>query len=295
MSLRALAESIDRKEILLPILQKFLKDEKAAIESGKKTRKDVEIEEANLTIKAEEERKREFNHGEEVGRYFHPSALGVCLRRLAFGVFQAPVNDAKGGNEFLREYMVFAIGTAVHIAFQNLCDRAGVLKRREAAIESKKLELLGHADGILSINDLAYVLEIKSINTRGMTMLRAPKPEHVKQVHAYMRVLKIDCAIVVYIDKDRSSFKEYVVPFDRAYYMKEVRKRKNKAFRCIDNRKLPLAEGDSPHRFPCSFCEFSRICYDSMGLAAWAKKAKVTILKKKSYDRRNSKKGSLYA
>jgi len=275
-SLKSLSGSFDRKEILVPCLKKFLARENAQVISGKLTSKDIVVHDADMTVACFTARKKHYNHQTEPeGEFFHPSRLGACMRQVAFGAFRADSDEAKTGEGLLREAMVFEMGTYVHVLFQNLCERAGILESREVAICRKDLKILGHADGIVCIDGIRYLLEIKTINTRGFTLLTEAKPEHVKQIHAYMRALRLKSAIVVYFDKDRNTLKEFVVRFNHAYYLSNVKRRIRQFFKCIRRRLLPAREAEDPHRFPCSFCAYSRLCWSTDHLKKWMSQNKV--------------------
>lgn len=274
MSISALAQSLNRGEILLPRLKQFLAKERAALESNGMRDRDVVITDAMLSVACFTARAAEYNHRERLeGQYFHPSALGVCLRKMWFGQKGAPPNGDPSGTDLLRSHMIFEMGTYLHVLFQNLCERAGYLKAREVAIRSRKRMLLGHGDGILEIDGERYLLEFKTVNSRGFTMVRdKPHEGYIKQVTAYMRVLKLKKCILVYVNKDNGMMKEFLVLYDRNFYLKQVKTRIRRYFRYVDANEVPKREGPQANLFPCNFCEFSRVCWDTYELKKWMKK-----------------------
>ena len=175
------------------------------------------------------------------------------------------------GDTLLHDAMVFEIGTYFHVLFQNLCERAGYLVKREVAIKNSELRILGHGDGVLSIKGHKYLLEIKTCNSRTFIGLNQPKEEHKKQITAYMKALNLRWAIVIYMDKDRQGLKEFVVQYQDSYWRKEVAPRIETYFNALRTNKLPEQEGFSPSKFPCAYCEFTRICYDPMASRKWLK------------------------
>lgn len=276
-TLRALAESIERKEILIPFLKKYLIEEAKLIRAKKVSSREITLKDARMSVVAFKRREKEYNHDTVIeGQYFHPSALGVCMRQLFFGATDAIPNDDDTGAELLRTTVIFETGTYIHVLLQNLCKRAGCLVKREVAIQNEVLGILGHADGIIRIGGRKYLLEIKTINDRGFTMTTEVQPAHKKQIHAYMRALGLDAAVVLYYNKNTQNMKEFVVPYDEAYYRKEVRGRIRHFNRAVEHHFLPAREGEIPTKYPCMFCGFSRLCFDSRALAKWCAQNKIT-------------------
>ena len=156
-----------------------------------------------------------------------------------------------------------------YVLFQNLCERAGVLTAREIEIVDAKNKHLGHADGRLHIDGIDYLLEIKTVNARGFASLHEPKEGHKMQTHAYMKSIGLQQAVIIYMNKDTSMLKEFVIPYDEAYYQQSCKPRIVRYFHSVKNLLLPEKEGTSPSSFPCSYCAHKRICYDPFRLNKW--------------------------
>lgn len=265
MSLSSLIKSIEGGEILSPIIKKFLLNERRGITKGLKDRDALVIEDARLSRKALYERILEYQKRKVPinGEFFHPSSLGSCMRQVWFSAVDAPRQEIYTGESVLRDYLTLETGTYTHIMFQNLCERAGVLKQREVEIKDADERLIGHTDGILDI-ERDYVLEIKTINGRQFTSLgKESKDAHKKQMHAYMKVLDIPAAIIMYLEKNLHHVKEFIVPFEEGYYQKQVAPRVNYFFKSLRRNIMPFREGSNPKKFPCSWCPFIRVCWDS--------------------------------
>jgi hypothetical protein len=72
----------------------------------------------------------------------------------------------------------------------------------EMFVEDTDLKYCGHCDGIcLSRAGNKFVFEFKTISKSQYGQLKAAKPEHVVQCHAYMHALKLSQAVVLYLDK----------------------------------------------------------------------------------------------
>jgi len=160
---------------------------------------------------------------------------------------------------------------------QNLLDRMGVLKAREIPLEDTVLRIEGHADGIVALGSKDYVLEIKSINEYGFIALRDAKPEHKEQVNLYMHCLKIPRAFILYENKNRQEWKEYMIPFDTDLF-KEQKCRIKVVEHALEEHVPPpkLTNKDG-----CRWCNFTDVC-DQAGTFGTPKRKKVKLVKRSS-------------
>lgn len=262
-----------RGEILLPRLRVFLEKEYELQTTGRAKHKAVVRHDAQMTIDCFKNRIETYNHSQPVGEFFHPSALGACLRMLWYQEMKAPRNNKTTGHNLLRSHVTLEQGTYIHVFFQNLCERAGYLIQREFLTHSVPHKIIGHADGVLLINGEKYLLEIKSSNTRRFAQLvKGPYDEHKRQIMAYMKVLKLKKALIVYIDKDKSDTKEFCINYDEDFFQRFCAPRIKQHFRNIRNpRKPPAREGTNPNKLPCSYCDFNRVCHDSLEIKKYEK------------------------
>ena len=247
MSLGVLIKSLRRDKLLIPLLKEHLAKEAELISKGKRSHKDTVQTDAQQTIACFKERLKEYNHRQKIdGDYFHPSQLGACLRAMFFDVKGAPRDGMTTRDELLRSHLIFEFGTYAHVLFQNLCERAGVLTSREIAIVDPINRHLGHADGKLRISGIDYLLEIKTINSRGFSSLKEPKEAHKMQMMAYMKSLKLQWGIIIYMDKDTSRLCEFTVAYSDYYYQQKVAPRIDRYFKGLSKNWIPDREGDSP-------------------------------------------------
>lgn len=89
----------------------------------------------------------------------------------------------------------------------------------EVLLVDPELKLQGHPDGYLLEEDGSIsVLEFKSIGGQGAAAIaKAPKSEHVSQVHAYFHLTGFSRARIIYFDKGRyglESVTEHIVERD---------------------------------------------------------------------------------
>jgi hypothetical protein len=140
---------------------------------------------------------------------FRASGSGTCRRRQMFRVISMPGRyeiDPKLAS-------IFMTGDFVHLKWQMAGLTAGWLDQAEVAWDSPELNLGGTLDGIL---DDGSGLEIKSINTRGFSMVNkfGADPKHLRQVHSYMKLTEIDTFSIVYEDKNTQDYREFRVRKD---------------------------------------------------------------------------------
>ncbi len=174
--------------------------------------------------------------------YLRASGLyKVCARREA--IFCARPSADVPTKTSVGLQLTFDIGKAIHHLYQNYylgpmgrlwgdwfcarcdavvfrgtmpgtCPRCDVgrsaLTYHEMRVIDHRLRYSGHPDGLLvdSPTDVKprMVGEIKSVSTYQYKELRnGPQTEHVIQVHAYMRLLKLSDALLIYADKGRQA------------------------------------------------------------------------------------------
>lgn len=265
--LKAVLSKMGKGAVLTPVLSQFLDREALAQAADSSVRRRIARHDAILTIRAMRHRHAEFSHGVKAeGFEFHPSAIGQCLRKLWFEQHDAP-RDRRAKDDRLQTYLTFELGSYLHVIVQNLCERAGILLEREFQLVSKAYAIRGTCDGILRIGGLRYVLEIKSINSgQWVKVQREPKFEHKQQAMAYMHVLGIPWAVILYVNKDRSIVKEFTIAYDKEFFQTHFFERAMTFKKHLDKRTMPSREGDSPSRMPCSFCQYASLCFSDSRL-----------------------------
>ena len=109
---------------------------------------------------------------------------------------------------------VFDTGHDTHERLQRYLEQSGVLLQAEVPIENADYEIKGHTDGIIEINGIKGILEIKSINSSGFYSLYSPKEDHLIQINVYMFCTGIERAVLLYECKDNQELKEFYVKLD---------------------------------------------------------------------------------
>jgi hypothetical protein len=141
---------------------------------------------------------------------FHPSSLHKSPRELYEHYLEGD-NNQDFDSRILR---IFDNGHAVHARIQGYLKNIGILKQIEVPVENAEYEIKGHTDGILEVNGVGGVLEIKSMNSNQFYSCYEPKLEHLIQINVYMFCLKLPRGCLFYECKDNQELKEFYVKQD---------------------------------------------------------------------------------
>jgi hypothetical protein len=143
---------------------------------------------------------------------FHPSSL----HRSAKELYHLYLNGDDQREFEPRILRIFDNGHAVHDRLQRYLKDAGVLKQIEVPVESTEYEIQGHTDGIIEINGMEGVLEIKSMNQNQFYSAYEPKTDHLIQINIYMYCIGIPRGCLLYECKDNQELKEFYVKQDNS-------------------------------------------------------------------------------
>lgn len=193
---------------------------------------------------------------------FNPSGLDGCKRALAYNYLKAPVNEV---HHEPRLMITFELGHYIHERFQNLFERMARRKQWEFIPEMRIIRTLnpwfvsGRCDGVF-ILDKWYKegVEIKSIHKDGFNRLYdRPLYEHQHQGNLYSGLLHFNRMTYLYVCKDNSQVKAFVVPFDRELFDATMEK--------IERILLKLQQRQLPKRITpdCKDpkCKFRDVCW----------------------------------
>jgi hypothetical protein len=116
-----------------------------------------------------------------------PSSIGKCIRAQ---YYQRTIGSPDERNA-PRTQRIFDNGNFVHDRLQGYLTKEGTLLIDECPVYNKDLQVLGHSDGIVRINELQLgILEIKSMNSDSFKNLHAAMPDHIEQANVYMFCLE---------------------------------------------------------------------------------------------------------
>ncbi len=142
---------------------------------------------------------------------FHPSSLHKSAKEL----YHYYLNGDSDQDFEPRIIRIFDNGQDVHKRIHNYLKKVGVLLQTEVPIRNEEYEISGHMDGIIKINGVEGVLEIKSMNSTQFHSCLEPKPEHLIQINAYMFCSGIPRGCLLYECKDNQDLKEFYVKQDK--------------------------------------------------------------------------------
>lgn len=195
---------------------------------------------------------------------FHPSQLlDGCARAMYYDlVGEAPTDFA------LRKFTgtiqrVFDVGTWYHIYMQNILYNIGYLEQAEVPVISKEKFLNGKADGVFKkeVFGEKVVLEIKTMNSWNFSKaIFRPFKKHEFQASLYARELGAKKVLYLYINKDTSELRDFLMPINE----EQLALADKKMTSVIE----AVKEGVPPKRF-CSdklcdvaiTCPFATLCF----------------------------------
>lgn len=114
-------------------------------------------------------------------------------------------------------------------------------------------------DGLVKLDGVVYLLEVKTSEVNSMKSLVSPKEEHLDQIMCYCTLLGIDNALVLYQDRQYGSLKCFT------YHMKDSDKQRIvNVFEEVQERvrRNMIPESLPPRDKWCnsSYCEYYRTC-----------------------------------
>lgn len=149
---------------------------------------------------------------------FHPSQLlDGCPRQMTYELSGVTPTDKVFrpiGAELQR---TFDVGTWYHVYIQMILYRTGLLEQAEVPVVNKKKYLNGKADGVFKkeVFHEKVVLEIKTMNNWNFTKaIFKPFKKHEFQASLYARELDAKKVLYLYINKDTSEIREFLMPIN---------------------------------------------------------------------------------
>lgn len=149
---------------------------------------------------------------------FHPSQLlDGCMRQMTYDLMRVSPTDKVTrpiGAELQR---TFDVGTWYHIYMQCILYRIGYLEQAEVPVVNKDKYINGKADGVFKeeVFGEKVVLEIKTMNNWNFTKaIFKPFKKHEFQASLYARELGAKKVLYLYINKDTSEIREFLMPIN---------------------------------------------------------------------------------
>lgn len=149
---------------------------------------------------------------------FHPSQLlDGCARCMAYDIKGVAPTDKIVHHIGAELQRTFDVGTWYHVYMQNLLYQLGLLEQAEVPVINKEKYLNGKADGLFKeeVFGEKVVLEIKTMNSWNyQKAIFRPFKKHEFQASLYARELGAKKVLYLYINKDTSEIKDFLMPIN---------------------------------------------------------------------------------
>lgn len=193
----------------------------------------------------------------------HPSSaskVGVCLLKLYYECREEiPAREPFNP----QSQLTWDLGTFMHSLHQTwFKEMYGDQFQAEVPLENTDYHLKSHTDGIFSFTDYRNVIEIKTIKEGGNygweTIQHKPMEDHVRQSHFYMWLSNVPFALIFYINKNVSEYKEHAIAFNSTLW--------NEMWYTVVDPVIAAAyfnEGKVPPATPswaCRWCGYAYTC-----------------------------------
>jgi len=184
---------------------------------------------------------------------FYITDAGKCGRAVFFKFKNAP--REKLDPRILRLYEK---GEYLHRNIISILIRMGILVASEVNIPGQEM-IAGRADGIVSLNNELYLLDIKSMNSMIFRGLNEPKEENICQLQLYLHYFNIKKGILLYIDKDQQEIKEFTINYDKNL-VQSLLKNFTDLKQKVDSNVIPDRLPNYPQNWQCQYCQFKEVC-----------------------------------
>ena len=194
---------------------------------------------------------------------FHPSQLlDGCIRQMVYDLMgETPSGFCKPiGAELQR---IFDVGTWYHIYMQNILYKIGLLEQAEVPVINKEKYLNGKADGVFreEVFGEKVVLEIKTMNNWNFRKaVFSPFKKHEFQASLYARELGAKKVLYLYINKDTSEIREFLMPINEEQ-LALADKKMSKVIEHVKKGTLPHRGCEDKYCDNAIGCPFAELCF----------------------------------
>lgn len=145
----------------------------------------------------------------------HASAIIVpkdqfCYRELVL----APVYQHNEVPLSAKTLRIFLHGTYVHMKWQFLFEMAGLAEHVERKNASDLWNVQLTPDAVIKLLGKRWIVEIKTMYSRGYNGLHSPPANAVRQAQFYMAQTGIPQGIILVENKDNQEYKTWMIEFD---------------------------------------------------------------------------------
>jgi hypothetical protein len=209
-----------------------------------------------------DELKKYCNKNNEIRNYLGISQIGhSCDRYLWYkhkGIEETKPTD--------RTLMIFRLGNLIESDLVDILKKTDLpitKQQHQCVIPLDNINLIGHIDGICTIDGEDLLWECKTMNQKSFnTLLKVGYDDYSviykAQLHAYMLCMELKKAIVTVYNKNDSSLYEEIVNLNKEYIM-DIIYRLNIILNSSQNqrRECPLS-----NFWKAKMCGFKNICWE---------------------------------
>lgn len=195
---------------------------------------------------------------------FHPSQLlDGCMRQMTYDLMKTPPTDRISrpiGAELQR---TFDVGTWYHLYIQCILYRIGYLEQAEVPVVNKEKYLNGKADGVFKeeVFGEKVVLEIKTMNNWNFSKaVFRPFKKHEFQASLYARELGAKKVLYLYINKDTSEMREFLMPISEEQ-LAIADKKMESVISHVKEKTLPTRTCSDKFCDNALACPFASLCF----------------------------------
>ena len=147
---------------------------------------------------------------------FYPSALGSICDRYLYNCYHGLVKEEDISAVSRR---IFDCGDYLGYRYEKYFEKMEVLLETESIIKADDPPISGRLDFLISHPEHEKLLiELKSINQRGFTALKEPKPEHIVQIQIYLNLTGYQHGVVLYECKNDQKIKAFEIKKDPRHW-----------------------------------------------------------------------------
>ena len=185
--------------------------------------------------------------------HFYITDAGKCPRAIFFKFKNVPRKKIEP-----RILRVFDHGDYIQMQVLNALFSLGIVRASEVKIPPQEI-ISGRADAIVTLENELYVVDFKSMNSMIFRKLTEPKKENVNQLQLYLHFFKIPKGILLYVSKDDSALKEFLVKYNKSKAEKLLKDLSDLKIK-IENNIIPTVITGYPTDWQCKYCQFKEIC-----------------------------------
>jgi len=197
-------------------------------------------------------------HKDREQSHFYITDAGKCSRAIFFKFKNVPREEMEA-----RILRLFDHGDYIQMQILNSLFALGIVRASEIRIPPQEL-ISGRADAIITLDNELFVVDFKSMNSMIFRKLAEPKEENVNQLQLYLHYFKIPKGILLYMSKDTSELKEFVIQYNSGL-ARNLLSNLESLNKKIKANVLPERLADYPQSWQCQYCQFKDICSAANG------------------------------